>query len=169
MRKYFLLSALALMISVITNKTYADAIGNLEIQALVTLMDELQCDPLYLNICTSDVSQGLTAIVDTNGNITVSNGSVGTGLMQGEPAKCTLSNNTFTSVDKLSVMLGSVYFSYIPFGSEEFVPSEATISDFTFNISDDAKTAYIGGTYTFPANMGQGLYHANVPIAYLYE
>ncbi|MBE6450653.1 MAG: hypothetical protein E7016_01665 [Alphaproteobacteria bacterium] len=78
MRKYFLLSAVALMISVITNKTYADAMGNATVNVEAFIMDtyEFNCDAEFGTILRSASAQGEQTIqVDQySGETTLSDG-----------------------------------------------------------------------------------------------
>ncbi|MBE6451474.1 MAG: hypothetical protein E7016_05880 [Alphaproteobacteria bacterium] len=167
MRKYFLLSAVVVFIANNANALSASK-GEFSASASISAMLELDCPQgMILDVASSDVSKELKAVVDTMSNVVVTTDT--TYIASAKSAYCTTSGNIFSSPENFSVLNNVYNFTYMGPEDETYVSSNATISDFTFRISNAGKTVYIGATYRFPENSGVGSYLVQIPVIYTYE
>ena len=162
MRKYFLLSAVALMIA--TNVNAGIGAGNMQVSAEITSIDSISCRGLALAIGVPDTSKELTVTLGTNGEAQASEESIA--YFNVAPAVCTTTGTFPDDISNFMVATeGPVKLLSNDKPDLSIVP---TISNFTYDLSADGKEISIGGTYTFPANFEEGTYSNNLSVMYYY-
>ncbi|MBE6451037.1 MAG: DUF4402 domain-containing protein [Alphaproteobacteria bacterium] len=160
MRKYFLLSAVTMLIANNVNATAGAARGQFSVTTVVGLMDKIDCEAMGITILSYDTSDKATITINSDG--TFSNDNENFSVEASIPANCSISNNTFSNAEN--------------FGAPESIDMIAdgidttiTISNFTFEITDNGSNVKIGATLNIPANIKEGWYGVSVPIEYYYE
>ena len=170
MRKYFLLSAVAILSA---SNVYAEnpaAAGIFNIESNVQIVDEINCSTiLSLSILSKEEGGNVSVSVSPTGEISQILGS-GIVYSMASPAVCSISNNTFVNVENFQAINNGVFRKEVVDGIASGDDQPATdflVSDFTYLLSDDGKSVSIGGTFEF-ANITRAYYHASVTLMYTY-
>ena len=164
MRKYFLTSAVSLLIATNVNAQIVEAAGQFMASVIISTATEIECTgQLAASLLVTDTTQEFSVTVNPEGyaiddgdNVIASSGHVPT---------CTLSNGTFDNIDNINVTSMNASeensFKLVHYGdtSDTNVP---TLSDIKFLLSEDQKSVNIGGTFNIPANITLGGAEANL-------
>lgn len=172
MRKYFLTTAVALLVTTNANALSGESVptalvGNMQVGAQILMGQSMTCDyGITFSPVVMDASIEHTVTVNTDGSVTTS----GEGVIAGGvvPGVCTLSNGTFTDGGDIVPMVGGDMVTLKPVIDADS-GYEVYMSNFTYKISDDQKNLYVGATLTIPANIASDVYMATIPVMYMYE
>ncbi|MBQ2810914.1 MAG: DUF4402 domain-containing protein [Alphaproteobacteria bacterium] len=168
MRKYFLLSAVVLLSATNVMAENSMAGGNFTATVSVIMVDEISCNQgLILSVALKDNTSPTSITLDPSGVVTsITDSSVA--FIEGVPAICSLTNNTFDNTE--NIFLGSDSpITLLDSAGDNLVISNSTISDFTFKVSDDRKSISIGATLNLESNINPSQYWASIPVMYYYE
>ncbi|MBE6450900.1 MAG: hypothetical protein E7016_02920 [Alphaproteobacteria bacterium] len=171
MRKYFLLSAVATLMTVTSaNAENIGATGQFNVLSMVQTVDEINCsDPLILSIMLREEGGNVSATISPTGETSDITGN-NVVYAFGTPAMCSISNSTFVNAENFDTMPMNYIRDEIVNGEMQNNPQPTTdfmVSDFTYLISDDGKSVSIGGTFNFN-NISSSYYQATVLLLYTY-
>ncbi|MBQ8870437.1 MAG: hypothetical protein IJ019_03575 [Alphaproteobacteria bacterium] len=161
MRKYFLTSAVSLLIATNVNAQIIDAAGQFMATVVVSTATKLECTgQLAAQLLVTDVTQEMSVTVNPEG-YAMSDGSNAISV-SGDVPTCTLSNGIFDDVNNIQITSMNASeedsFKLVHYGetSDTNLP---TLSNIKFLLSEDKKSVNIGGTFNIPANLNLGTFN----------
>ncbi|MBQ8869918.1 MAG: hypothetical protein IJ019_00905 [Alphaproteobacteria bacterium] len=161
MRTYFLLGAVAMLMTTTANATNPIAAGAFLAQAAIVMADSITCNEDLTMVAVTDDSKSINVTINPDGSIERSAHLI---HIEGTPAKCTISNGVFTNIDNFSVSQETVVFE--PSSESDTAP---TLSDFTFAIANDGTSVSIGGNFYIDSPTSSSTYTSIVSVMYSYE
>ncbi|MBQ8870938.1 MAG: hypothetical protein IJ019_06150 [Alphaproteobacteria bacterium] len=169
MRKYFLLSAVAMLVATNVN---AYAVGEFPVVVYIESAEAIECDiGLAFSAFLADISKPATVKVNPHGLV---NGADNVVAARVEVPTCTLTNGTFSNLENLIISGQNMAYEETSIKlvnadnpSDTNIP---TISDFEFLLSNGDKSVSIGATFNIPENMQTSTaYTTVINIMYCYE
>ena len=179
MRKILLLSfVLSIFINAANGQSFSSS-TQMNASAQVVSPEGIECsDALVLNLWLRDNSTWFHIHMSSDGALnSVVGGNQVFGVPKSQPAKCSITNGTFTNTDNFLFPEGDnllnshkgISYIYDPTSANSPSYNGIIIRGFEPKISEDGKSVSIGAHFFYPPGIISDSFSGSIPIVYVSE